>query len=644
MGARATAGSHDPLLRLATDPSIAAGEPESAARLLARLAADALGVARASVWLATPGGSRLECLALYLRDSGAYAEAPPLESARYPAYFAAYQSGRAIDASDAIHDERTREMAGDHLAPMGVASLLGSPIRLEDRIRGAVCLEHVGEPRVWTADEIAFAAQAADQLALALAAQARREGESRYRTYVCNSTEAMCRIEFDGPVPLDLPPPELVRLVYRHGWIAECNDAFANLHRRPSAEDVVGRRLREVRDGDDPANAREDRALAQARFRAHNALGVSTDRAGRPRRVLNNVLPVEEDGMLVRLWVSGRDVTEETDARDLYAELVDALDGVVWRSDPDTGAFTFVSRQAERILGHRLADWTRPGFWPNHIHSDDRAWVLQSRADALARREPESIEYRMMAADGRAVWVKDSFTLHYRSLVLTSLQGVMIDITRDRDREDAFRALAAKHVAVREEERTRIAREIHDELGQQLTALNFDLATLARAVGPSDPIARMLEGVAAASSAVRRISTDLRPSVLDHFGLAAAIEFQAGEFARRTGIACDIDRLDETQATPETATAVFRIFQEALTNIAKHAGADRVSVELRLDGPNISLAVRDNGRGIAGANLRGKGSLGILGMKERARSVGGRVAMESEPGRGTTVRGWFPAS
>ena len=210
-------------------------------------------------------------------------------------------------------------------------------------------------------------------------------------------------------------------------------------------------------------------------------------------------------------------------------------------------------------------------------------------------------------------------------------------------RQAQLRELAAYLQNAREEERAAIARELHDEFGQALTALKIDLAWLDRRLPPRR--ADLTAKVNAMSAllhdtigAVRRVTAGLRPGLLDDLGLVAAIEWQAQEFAGRTGLACEL-RLGEQDLAldRDLATALFRIFQEALTNVARHAAATRVEVALE-DRPDVlTLVVRDNGKGIAPGQEFAPHSLGLLGMRERARAWGGDVMIAGVAGQGTTV-------
>jgi PAS domain S-box-containing protein len=215
-----------------------------------------------------------------------------------------------------------------------------------------------------------------------------------------------------------------------------------------------------------------------------------------------------------------------------------------------------------------------------------------------------------------------------------------------RASSELLRKLAARLLAVREEERTRIAREIHDELGQSLTAVKIDLAWLAGRLPRGNTqmherIGSTLELADSINQSVRRISTDLRPGILD-LGLAAAVEWQVQEFQARTGIHCELRLLTQELFAPDVSTALFRILQETLTNVARHAQATRVEVVKQKDGDRLVLQISDNGRGFDAEDPSISRSLGLLGMRERAAMLGGQVNIASAPGKGTTVTAWVP--
>jgi signal transduction histidine kinase len=217
-----------------------------------------------------------------------------------------------------------------------------------------------------------------------------------------------------------------------------------------------------------------------------------------------------------------------------------------------------------------------------------------------------------------------------------------------RKSREQLRALAGRLEAAREEERIRISREMHDGLGEMLAGIELGLAWMRSLLEPKN---RRLErrqlleqidkidGMAAATSdRVRKLCTELRPSVLDDLGLVPALEWQAREFEGRTHIRCELKlRFKNLAAGRDQATAIFRIFQEILTNVARHSAASRVVVKLQALGPSLRLEVRDNGKGIRPEEIADSKSLGLLGMKERASLIGGSVKISGAPGQGTLV-------
>lgn len=213
-----------------------------------------------------------------------------------------------------------------------------------------------------------------------------------------------------------------------------------------------------------------------------------------------------------------------------------------------------------------------------------------------------------------------------------------------RESHEQLRALSVYLQHVREEERTRIAREVHDELGQALTSCKLDLSLLANKLPANlrplkDKAKALSSHIDATIQTVRRIATELRPGILDHLGLIAALEWQANEFQTRTGIKCDVHTdLHEPVLTPDLATAFFRIFQETLTNVIRHAGATHVTVHLKEAAGRIILEMKDNGRGILPEEISNPSSMGLLGMKERAALLGGTFKIGPAPnGKGTVA-------
>ena len=235
--------------------------------------------------------------------------------------------------------------------------------------------------------------------------------------------------------------------------------------------------------------------------------------------------------------------------------------------------------------------------------------------------------------------------------VLKSKVAVFVELFRKSERlresEDKLRRLAAHLISVREEERAHIAREIHDELGQVLTGIKMEVGQLAKRLtdpallAKTDSMSKLIDSTV---QTVRKIATGLRPEMLDDMGLIAAVAWQAKEFQKRTGIRCRAKLPPEVKFDIDISTAMFRIFQEILTNVARHSRATRVDIELTLGAEQVGLEVTDNGVGIQDDELTARKSLGLLGMQERALLFGGDVRITGTPGHGTRVSVTIPLS
>ena len=245
-------------------------------------------------------------------------------------------------------------------------------------------------------------------------------------------------------------------------------------------------------------------------------------------------------------------------------------------------------------------------------------------------------------------WIKLRATPHRQDDGVLRWEGIISNITERRLEQQAARdsrqrlaELTAHINTLKEQERTRIAREVHDELGGNLSAIKMALAMLARHLPDNPALADKTAYIDAlvdrTIEAIQRIALDLRPALLD-LGIVAALEWQVNEFDKQMGVACSFHAsAPEIVLDPDTATALFRIFQEALTNVAKHAQATRVTVRLRRTPTRLVLSIADNGVGITARDRRKNESFGMRGMHERARALGGTLSVADAPDGGTVV-------
>ncbi|MFZ0052441.1 MAG: PAS domain-containing protein [Desulfobaccales bacterium] len=352
--------------------------------------------------------------------------------------------------------------------------------------------------------------------------------------------------------------------------------------------------------------------------------------------------------------------TQVHQAEAKYRTLVEQIPMVTYTAPLDKARGTlYISPQIESILGYSPKEWLAdPGLWVKLLHPEDRDRVLaESQGDLLGSNGAVfRSEYRILTRKSEVLWLRDEATAVRNGLDEPEfLQGIMFDVTDQKRFEEQLksshermRELAAHIEGVREEERTRIAREIHDELGQALTGIKIDLAWMNKKLQIHDRatqtdlllkrITAMKDTIDTTVQVVRKISAELRPGILDGFGLPAAIEWQASEFQDRTGIQCQLSAIpDDLDLEERPSSAIFRIFQELLTNIVRHANASRVSISLMKRRGMLILEVQDNGRGISEDEKFKTNSFGLLGVRERVALLGGKFSIKGVQGQGTTV-------
>lgn len=333
-----------------------------------------------------------------------------------------------------------------------------------------------------------------------------------------------------------------------------------------------------------------------------------------------------------------------------YRALLGALPDAIARLRDDGLALDFyvpdefaTEFPAEQMLGHRLAD-VIPA--PLAKAFGDAVAALRETGAAQSYRYTVEVDGAERVREVRVVANGPDEVLSLLRDV-TELERQQRDLERSRAE---LRALAARLQAVREDERARLSRDVHDVIGQGLTAIRLVAGGIARR-HPEDPevqsrVADLRGLVDEITRTVRRLSTDLRPGVLDDLGLVAAVEWQARRFEERAGLTCTVEAAAELAPgrPPEpVGTAVFRIVQEALTNVARHARASEVAIRLLADGDALRLEVQDDGAGL-GAPDPSRRPLGVVGMRERALAAGGTLTLTEPDAGGVLVRGTFPGA
>ncbi|MFC7513530.1 CHASE domain-containing protein [Herbaspirillum sp. GCM10030257] len=346
-----------------------------------------------------------------------------------------------------------------------------------------------------------------------------------------------------------------------------------------------------------------------------------------------------------------------TDLRNSEASLAEAQHMArlgSWTMDPASEAMSW-SAETYRIFGmSQSRDKLRYQEFLARIHPEDRDRVRKGLINGQPGDEGFNHEHRIVQLDGTVRWVHSIVRFGSDMQGKALLRGTIMDITERKETMEALkrsqellRELTAHQDRVKEDERKRIAREIHDELGQTLLALRIDVSMLDARTGQSHPrlnqkVRDALNHLDATVKTIRTIINNLRPAVLD-LGLTAAIEWQVAEFRRRSGITCDLLMSEKEFYLDDTrATSLFRILQESLTNVIRHAKATHVVIELYREAGQLVMKITDNGIGIYPETRNSANSFGLVGVEERIHALNGKFVITSAPGNGTTLTTYIP--
>ena len=333
------------------------------------------------------------------------------------------------------------------------------------------------------------------------------------------------------------------------------------------------------------------------------------------------------------------------ESEERYRELFENARDAIYVHDLE-GKYMRVNRSAEtlsgygreEIVGHSFVEFVAP----EHIQQ------VQKRLCAKQGKEGETTyEIEFIAKDGRRVPVEVSSRAIYENGLMVGIQGTARDITERKLAQDALQMFSRQLIEAQEDERRRIARELHDQIGQVLTAVKMNLHAVQQVSQGSEVSGYLKDNIEAVDEAlrlVRDLSVDLRPPVLDDFGLATALRWYVDRYAKRTGLEVEVvaDLPDHERFSRDLETACFRIAQEALTNVVRHSRANTVVLQLVKDGNVLLLSVKDDGVGFDVESLQkrapGAATLGLISMQERAHFAGGTIEIDSVISKGTEVR------
>lgn len=333
------------------------------------------------------------------------------------------------------------------------------------------------------------------------------------------------------------------------------------------------------------------------------------------------------------------DISELKRTRDQYGVVLDSARAILWRASLPGFRTTFTSKHVENILGFPAEAWiASPSLWIDRIHPEDRDGVVAFTTRATEERRNHDFEYRMIAADGHIVWLRNIVNLIVQHDRVTEVVGISVDISERKQAEELTFIMSRKLLQAQERERRRIARELHDDINQRLAMLAVELERLQD--NPAEIESRLQDlrkQTAELSNDVQGLSHELHSSKLEYLGVVNGIKSWCKEFERRQNMKVEFRTNVKNPVPTDIGLVLFRVLQEALHNACKYSGANQVEVQLTEHSKEVHLIVHDSGKGFeVEAATQGKG-LGLTSMQERVRLVNGSISIQSEPMNGTTI-------
>lgn len=308
---------------------------------------------------------------------------------------------------------------------------------------------------------------------------------------------------------------------------------------------------------------------------------------------------------------------------------------IMWQADLERRAFTYISPPAERLFGFPLSRWSERGFWERRLHSEDRSDVLEQTEKKSNGKLGYELEYRLVSANGQPVWLHDTVLIARKPSGARVLNGIMLDLTGQKEIERQLRELSGRLISTQEAERRRIARELHDDTSQRLALMAVRLEFLQQILPVSSErwltkITEISDEVKGISSEIHALCHRLHPTKLEQLGLVTCLKRLCRELNERKRCHIMVALCDAPIGLPQDISlCLYRVAQESLTNALKHSSASKIRMKMTCDENMINLSICDNGHGFAPTTHTGYHGLGLVSMRERLRLVHGSLSLHT---------------